>query len=78
VDRSVRPLPGFPAAEGTAADTLGRLTDPSRCRSGGSQVGQVIRRMTEGPRFADVGQASMHGPAHGALDGGADRGAHLL
>jgi hypothetical protein len=45
---------------------------------GGSQVGQVIRRMTEGPRFADVGPTSMHGPAHGALDGGADRGAHLL
>ena len=34
--------------------------------------------MTEGPRFADVGPTSMHGPAHGALDGGADRGAHPL
>jgi hypothetical protein len=56
VDRSVRLLPGFPAAEGAAADTLARLTDPvSLSLVGGSQVSQVIRRMTEGPRFADVG-----------------------
>ena len=49
-------LPGFPAAEGVAADTLGHLTDPlSLSLVGGSQVGQMIRRMTEGPRFADIG-----------------------
>jgi hypothetical protein len=51
-----RHLPGFTDAAGTAAETLGRLLDPvSLSLVGGSQVGEAIRRMTEGPRFADVG-----------------------
>jgi hypothetical protein len=39
-----------------AGETLGRFLDPvSLALVGGSQVGETIRRLTEGPRFADLG-----------------------
>jgi hypothetical protein len=39
-----------------AGETLGRFLDPvSLALVGGSQVGETIRRLTEGPRFADMG-----------------------
>ena len=42
-----------------ASETLGRLLDPlSLALVGGSQVGETIRRMTEGPRLADLGPSS--------------------
>lgn len=53
-----RSLPGVTASGGIAADTLGRMTDPlAMSLAGGGQVGDTIRRMTEGPRFADIGAA---------------------
>ena len=48
-------LPGMQAG-GTANETLGKMLDPvSLSLMGGNQVGEAIRRMTEGPRFADLG-----------------------
>jgi polyhydroxyalkanoate synthase subunit PhaE len=53
-----RTLPGVSAGGGIAAETLGRITDPlAMSLAGGGQVGDTIRRMTEGPRFADIGAA---------------------
>ena len=53
-----RSLPSVSANGGIAADTLGRITDPlAMSLAGGGQVGDTIRRMTEGPRFADIGAA---------------------
>jgi polyhydroxyalkanoate synthase subunit PhaE len=52
-------VPNMPGAnaDGTAQETLGRMFDPvSLSMMGGNQVGEAIRRMTEGPRFADVGE----------------------
>ena len=47
--------PGLEAT-GIANETLGRMLDPiSLSLMGGNRVGEAIRRMTEGPRFADVG-----------------------
>jgi hypothetical protein len=49
---------GVPGLEttGIAHDTIGRMLDPvSISLMGGNRVGEAIRRMTEGPRFADVG-----------------------
>ena len=49
---------GVPGLEttGIAHDTIGRMLDPvSLSLMGGNRVGEAIRRMTEGPRFADVG-----------------------
>jgi hypothetical protein len=40
----------------TADETLQRFVNPmSQALMGGSQIGETIRRMTEGPRFADLG-----------------------
>ena len=51
-----RSLPGVQRRRGIAAETLGRITDPfAMSLAGGGQVGETIRRMTEGPRFADIG-----------------------
>jgi hypothetical protein len=48
-------IPGLEAT-GIAQDTIGRMLDPvSLSLMGGNRVGEAIRRMTEGPRFADVG-----------------------
>ena len=48
-------LPGLEAT-GIANDTIGRMIDPiSLSLMGGNRVGEAIRSMTEGPRFADVG-----------------------
>jgi hypothetical protein len=48
-------LPGLEST-GIANATLGRMLDPvSLSLMGGNQVGEAIRRMTEGPRLADVG-----------------------
>lgn len=48
------PGPGEPGQ--IAGETLGRFMDPvSLALVGGSQVGETIRRLTEGPRFADLG-----------------------
>ena len=48
-------VPGLEAT-GIANDTIGRMLDPvSLSLMGGNRVGEAIRRMTEGPRFADVG-----------------------
>ena len=53
-----RSLPSVSANGGIAAETLGRITDPlAMSLAGGGQVGDTIRRMTEGPRFADIGAA---------------------
>lgn len=50
-----RNLPGAEAG-GIANEMLGRMLNPmSMSLVGGNQVGDVIRRMTEGPRLADVG-----------------------
>lgn len=39
-----------------AGETLGRFLDPmSLALAGGNQIGDVIRGLTEGPRFADIG-----------------------
>ena len=48
-------MPGLEAT-GIANDTIGRMLDPvSLSLMGGNRVGEAIRRLTEGPRFADVG-----------------------
>jgi hypothetical protein len=48
-------VPG-PNATSIGNETLGRMLDPvSLSLMGGNRVGEAIRRMTEGPRFADVG-----------------------
>ena len=48
-------MPGLDAT-GIANETIGRMLDPvSLSLMGGNRVGEAIRRMTEGPRFADVG-----------------------
>ena len=53
-----RSMPSISADGGIAAETLGRMTDPlAMSLAGGGQVGDTIRRMTEGPRFADIGAA---------------------
>src|SRR5688500_19761938 len=52
-------MPGMAGVAGpgkVAGETLGRFMDPmSLALVGGSQVGETIRRLTEGPRFADLG-----------------------
>jgi hypothetical protein len=50
-------VPGMTSSTGqVASETLGRFLDPlSLALVGGSQVGEMIRRMTEGPRLADLG-----------------------
>ena len=48
-------LPGFETT-GIGSETLGKMLDPmSLSLMGGNQVGEAIRRLTEGPRLADVG-----------------------
>ena len=48
-------LPGL-GSTGAASATLSRMLDPvSLSLMGGNQVGEAIRRMTEGPQLADVG-----------------------
>ncbi len=48
-------LPGFEST-GIGSETLGKMLDPmSLTLMGGNQVGEAIRRLTEGPRLADVG-----------------------
>src|SRR5688500_15942176 len=48
-------MPGLEAT-GIANDTIGRMLDPiSLSLMGGNRVGEAIRSLTEGPRFADVG-----------------------
>lgn len=50
-----RNLPGAEAG-GIANDMIGRMLNPmSMTLVGGNQVGDVIRRMTEGPQLADAG-----------------------
>lgn len=52
----MRNLPTAGVGNGIATQTLGRMTDPlTMSLAGGGQVGDLIRRMTEGPRFADIG-----------------------
>lgn len=49
-------MPGLGEPGQIAGETLGRFLDPlSLALVGGSQVGETIRRLTEGPRFADLG-----------------------
>lgn len=52
-------MPGMAGMAGpgkVAGETLGRFMDPmSLMLVGGSQVGETIRRLTEGPRLADLG-----------------------
>ena len=49
-------MPGMADPGKIAGETLGRFLDPmSLALVGGSQVGETIRRLTEGPRFADLG-----------------------
>jgi polyhydroxyalkanoate synthesis regulator phasin len=49
-------MPGTGKPGRIAGETLGRFLDPmSLALVGGSQVGETIRRLTEGPRFADLG-----------------------
>jgi polyhydroxyalkanoate synthesis regulator phasin len=49
-------LPGMAEPGQIAGETLGRFLDPmSLLLAGGSQVGETIRKMTEGPRLADLG-----------------------
>ena len=51
-------MPGLGEPGKIAGETLGRFLDPvSLALVGGSQVGETIRRLTEGPRFADMGAA---------------------
>jgi polyhydroxyalkanoate synthesis regulator phasin len=48
-------LPGFEST-GIGSETLGKMLDPmSLSLMGGNQVGEAIRRLTEGPRLADAG-----------------------
>ncbi len=49
-------MPGMAEPGKIAGETLGRFLDPmSLALVGGSQVGETIRKLTEGPRFADLG-----------------------
>jgi polyhydroxyalkanoate synthesis regulator phasin len=49
-------VPGLAEPGEVAGETLGRFLDPmSLALVGGSQVGETIRKLTEGPRFADLG-----------------------
>jgi polyhydroxyalkanoate synthesis regulator phasin len=49
-------MPSISGSGKVAGETLGRMMDPmSLMLVGGSQVGETIRRMTEGPRLADLG-----------------------
>lgn len=49
-------MPGMAEPGRIAGETLGRFLDPmSLALVGGSQVGETIRKLTEGPRFADLG-----------------------
>ena len=49
-------MPGLAEPGRIAGETLGRFLDPmSLLMASGSQVGETIRKMTEGPRFADLG-----------------------
>jgi poly[(R)-3-hydroxyalkanoate] polymerase subunit PhaE len=49
-------MPGLAEPGEVAGETLGRFLDPmSLALVGGSQVGETIRKLTEGPRFADLG-----------------------
>ena len=49
-------MPGMAQPGQIAGETLGRFLDPmSLLMASGSQVGETIRKMTEGPRFADLG-----------------------
>lgn len=49
-------MPGLAQPGQIAGETLGRFLDPmSLLMASGSQVGEAIRKMTEGPRFADLG-----------------------
>jgi polyhydroxyalkanoate synthase subunit PhaE len=49
-------MPGKSDPGHTADETLQRFINPmSQALMGGSQIGETIRRMTEGPRFADLG-----------------------
>ena len=49
-------MPGLAQPGQVAGETLGRLLDPmSLLMASGSQVGETIRKVTEGPRFADLG-----------------------
>jgi len=53
-------MPGLEAT-GIAHDTIGRMLDPvSLSLMGGNRVGEAIRSLTEGPRFADVGSIERH------------------
>ena len=53
-------MPGLEAT-GIANDTIGRMLDPvSLSLMGGNRVGEAIRSLTEGPRFADVGSIERH------------------
>ena len=50
------PCPAWPSPGQIAGETLGRFLDPmSLALVGGSQVGETIRKLTEGPRLADLG-----------------------
>ena len=49
-------MPGLAEPGRIAGETLGRFLDPmSLVLAGGSQVGETIRKLTEGPRLADLG-----------------------
>jgi len=49
-------MPGKSDPGHTANETLNHFVNPmSQALMGGSQIGKTIRRMTEGPRFADLG-----------------------
>jgi polyhydroxyalkanoate synthase subunit PhaE len=49
-------MPGMAEPGRIAGETLGRFLDPmSLVLASGSQVGETIRKMTEGPRLADLG-----------------------
>ena len=53
---SLGSMPGMGEPGRIAGETLGRFLDPmSLALVGGSQVGETIRRLTEGPRLADLG-----------------------
>ena len=53
---SLGSMPGMGEPGRIGSETLGRFLDPmSLALVGGSQVGETIRRMTEGPRLADLG-----------------------
>lgn len=53
---SLGAMPGTGGPGTIAGETLGRFLDPvSLALVGGSQVGETIRRLTEGPRLADLG-----------------------